>query len=94
MDPQTRDCQTICSNSPVQLYSENINMRCVASTQCPSSPSLQFGDNSTHKCQSNCSAGQFGDPKTRNCVIQCPKKAVTLTDHYYGDSTNGINLCV
>ncbi len=69
-------------------------MKCAASVNCPLVPSVQFGDNLTNKCQSNCSAGQFGDSTTRNCVVQCPKKNVTLTDHYYGDSSSGINLCV
>lgn len=69
-------------------------MRCVTSSNCPTTPSLTFGDNSTRSCLSNCSNNEFGDPTSRNCVTQCPGLIVTGTEHYYGDLSTGINLCV
>ena len=69
-------------------------MKCVISSNCPLSPSMTFGDNTTRTCLSNCTNNQFGDPNSRNCVIQCPKLAVTGTEHYYGDKSTGINLCI
>lgn len=78
-DFQTRDCQSTCSSLPIPTYSENFNMRCVLSINCPISPSITFGDNITRSCLSNCSNNTFGDPTSHNCVTQCPKLAVTGT---------------
>lgn len=72
-------------------------MRCVTSLNCPNvplSPSMTFGDNATRSCQANCTNDTFGDPTLRNCVSQCLKSSQTGTEHYYGDKSTGINLCV
>ena len=93
-DSQTRDCQSPCSALPIPTYSENFNMRCVTAMNCPTTPSMTFGDNTTRSCVSNCSNGKFGHPLDRNCLTQCPSQAITTTEHYYGDKSTGINLCV
>jgi len=54
---------------------------------------MTFGDTSTRSCRSNCTNNEYGDPTTKNCVVQCPK-APPAVEHYYGDIATGINLCV
>lgn len=48
-DSHTRLCESECTSSP-PTYSENIAMTCVTSLNCPSSPTMTFGDNTTRSC--------------------------------------------
>lgn len=64
------------------------------SLNCPTTPSITYGDNNTRSCVSNCSLGKFGDPTTRNCVTQCPNITTTGTSTYYADTSTGQFICV
>ena len=61
---------------------------------CPTSPSMTFGDNNTRSCQSNCTLGKYGDPTTRFCVTQCPNSVATGNSMYYADTSTGQYICV
>jgi hypothetical protein len=93
-DYQTRLCQSTCSDLPVPTYSENFGFTCVISLNCPTSPSMTFGDNNTRSCVSNCSLGKYGDPTSRNCVTQCPNVTTTATSTFYADTSTGQYICV
>ena len=61
---------------------------------CPTTPIMTFGDNSSRACVANCSNDKFGDPTSRNCVTQCPNDTTTLTSTYYSDISTGQYICV
>lgn len=94
-DPYTRLCQSVCSAlaSP-PLYSENFGFTCVSALNCPTSPSMTFGDNNTRSCLSNCTLGTFGDPESRSCITQCRNLSSTGTSTYYSDISTGQHICV
>jgi hypothetical protein len=69
-------------------------MTCVTALNCPTTPTLTFGDNTTRSCVSFCSNSWWGDPTSRNCVSQCPNVTTTNTSNYYGDNSTGQYICV
>lgn len=69
-------------------------MTCVTAANCPTTPTMTFGDTFTRSCVSFCSNSYWGDPTSRNCIAQCYNVSTTGTSRYYGDSSTGQYICV